>query len=97
MFQPHSWLRSRGWKARPTLQLLWAIESAGTPRLQGNRPGAGSRTAHHDILVSLLIEVMEVIPNEDKILLLVPQAICQHIPGTMRDALTHSLLCEDRF
>jgi cytochrome P450 len=55
----------------------------------------GACTALQEIAIRLLIEVMEETTNEDEIKLLVPQIVCQCIPDTVDDALTHSLLCKD--
>jgi len=38
---------------------------------------------------------MKEITDEDQIVLLVAQVVCQRIPGTMHDALSHSFLREN--
>src|SRR6266566_8799543 len=54
-----------------------------------------TRATLHEIAIGLLIEMVEEIPDEDEIVLLISQLVCQRIPGTMDDALTHPLLCKD--
>src|SRR6266550_874553 len=43
-----------------------------------------------------LIEVVEEITDEDELVLLGSQVVCERIPGTMDDAFPHALLREDR-
>jgi len=48
----------------------------------------GPLTALYEIATCLLIEVVQEIPDEDEIVLLVPKVVCQRIPGPMYDAFT---------
>ena len=45
-----------------------------------------ARAALHEIAIRQLIEVVEEITDEDEIVLLVSQVVCERIPGTMDDA-----------
>ena len=56
----------------------------------------GVRAALHEIAIRHLIEMVKEIADKDEIVLLVLQVVCQSIPGTMYDTITHSLLREDR-
>jgi hypothetical protein len=55
-----------------------------------------TRATLHEIAIGLLIEMVEEITDEDEIVLLVSQIVCQRIPSTMDDAFAHALLSEDR-